>query len=269
MRRVSVVLAALLVFGGCSSTKPKDTLTVGLECNYAPFNWTQVNKSETTVAIQGGGGYCDGYDIMIASRIADELGKTLVVKKTGWAALESGIALNSGDIDMVVAGMTDTANRRQSIDFTEFYYSSDLVLIVRKDSKYSTATSLADFEGAKVVAQKGTMHDDVVEQIPNVVHETPLENFPVLYEAVKSKISDAAVSERPVALAAIEANPDLMIVSLAEGKGFQVEAEDVTVSIAVKKGNSELVKEINAVLAKITKEEREQIMMDAIVRQPE
>lgn len=266
---VVALVAGLLTGCGNNNTNNEDTLIVGLECNYAPFNWTQVRTSDTAVAINGGGGFCDGYDVVIASRIADELGKTLVVKKTAWEALESGIALDSGDIDMVVAGMTDTANRRTSLDFSDYYYSSDMVLIVRKDSIYANATSLADFAGAKVVAQKGTIHDDLVEQIPDVNHATPLASFPVLYEAVKSNDSDAAVSERPVAMAAISANPELVIVSFAEGQGFDVDAEDVTVSVAVKKGNSELVSAINGVLAGISKEQREQIMADAIARQPE
>lgn len=264
-----MTLTASLLVGCGSGAKNENTLIVGLECNYAPFNWTQTASSDTAVAINGGGGYCDGYDVVIASRIADELGKTLVVKKTAWEALESGVALNSGDIDMVVAGMTDTAKRRNSLDFSAYYYSSDMVLIVRKDSVFASATSLADFTGAKVVAQKGTLHDDLVDQIPEVNHMTPLGSFPVLYEAVKSKDADAAVSERPVAQAAISANPDLMIVSFAEGQGFDVNAEDVTVSIAVKKGNTDLVNAINGVLAKISKEDREQIMADAIARQPE
>ncbi len=273
MKRFAAVLLTLGLIAGCSSNTGKQeepsTIVVGLECNYAPFNWTQASSNETSVEINGGGGHCDGYDVVIASRIAEAIGKTLVVKKTAWEALESGVALNSGDIDMIVAGMTDTEQRRTNLDFSEYYYSSDMVLIVRKDSPLANATSLADFSGAKVVAQKGTLHDELVDQIPNVVHATPLANFPVLYEAVKSKDADAAVSERPVALAAMSANPDLVIVSFAEGSGFDVNAEDVTVSVAVKKGNADLVAAINEALRKITQEERDQIMADAIARQPE
>ncbi len=51
-----------------------------MECNYTPFNWTQVNETETTVALEGGG-YADGYDVTIARAIADYLGKELVIKK--------------------------------------------------------------------------------------------------------------------------------------------------------------------------------------------
>lgn len=262
-------MATVALLTACSAKAPNDTtLIVGLECNYAPFNWTQVAASETAVAISGGGGYCDGYDIAIATIIADAMERDLVIKKTGWSALESGIALNSGDIDLVIAGMTDTAERRTNLDFSEYYYSSDLVLIVRKDSVFASATTLSDFTGAKVVAQKGTIHDDVVDQIPSVNHQTPLESFPVLYEAVKSKAADAAVSERPVAIAAIGANPDLMIVSFAAGAGFDVAAEDVTVSIAMKQG-SDLMDAVNAALANISNEEREQLMANAVARQPE
>jgi ABC-type amino acid transport substrate-binding protein len=165
MRKIIATLSVLtLLLAGCAPASNDDTIIVGLECNYAPFNWTQIESEAPAVKIEGDAAYCDGYDIAIAQAIADGLNKTLIVKKIAWEGLEP--ALNSNEIDMIVAGMTDTAERRESVSFSSPYYASDMVLIVRKDSLYASAKSLADFSGAKVIAQLSTFHDDIVDQIP-------------------------------------------------------------------------------------------------------
>jgi ABC-type amino acid transport substrate-binding protein len=219
------------------------------------------------VKIEGDAAYCDGYDITIAQTIADGLNKTLIVKKIAWEGLEP--ALNSNEIDMIVAGMTDTAERRESVSFSTPYYASDMVLIVRKDSAFASAKSLADFSGAKVIAQLSTFHDDIVEQIPSVVHMTPLSSFPLLVNSVSSKDADAMVSERPVAISIVATNSDLMIISFEEGLGFATSFEDTTVSVAVRKSDTDLLASINTILAGITDDTRNQWMADALARQPE
>jgi ABC-type amino acid transport substrate-binding protein len=195
------------------------------------------------------------------------LNKTLIVKKIAWEGLEP--ALNSNEIDMIVAGMTDTAERRESVSFSTPYYASDMVLIVRKDSAFASAKSLADFSGAKVIAQLSTFHDDIVEQIPSVVHMTPLSSFPLLVNSVSSKDADAMVSERPVAISIVATNSDLMIISFEEGLGFATSFEDTTVSVAVRKSDTDLLASINTILAGITDDTRNQWMADALARQPE
>lgn len=80
-----------------------ETLRVGMECNYAPYNWTQSDASENAVAIAAGG-YADGYDVRIAKIIADKLGMDLEIVKTEWDGLTP--ALLSGNIDVIIAGMS-------------------------------------------------------------------------------------------------------------------------------------------------------------------
>lgn len=269
MRRLLSLVALLgLSLGGCASQETSvDTLTVGLECAYAPFNWTQVEASDSAVAIdEEGAGYCDGYDIQVAQTIADGLGQTLVVKKIGWDGLIP--ALTNGEIDMIVAGMTDTEERRQSISFSEPYYQSDMVLIVRTDSAYAAATGLADFSGAAVIAQQNTFHDTVVDQIPSVNHLTPLGSFALLTNAVVQAEADAMVSEYPVALSIVSSNPELSIVQFVAGSGFELSFEDTTVSVAVAQEATDLVASINEILAGIDAATRNQWMADAINRQP-
>ena len=106
-----------------------ETLRVGMECNYAPYNWTQSDASENAVAIAAGG-YADGYDVRIAKIIADQLGMELEIVKTEWDGLTP--ALLSGNIDVIIAGMSPTEERLREIDFTACYYKSELVIIYKK-----------------------------------------------------------------------------------------------------------------------------------------
>lgn len=271
MKKLVTLLGLIsLSLSACTAAPAEeDVLYVGMECAYAPFNWTQVESSETALLINNeqGTGYCDGYDVQIAQAIAAEVGQELIVKKIAWEGLID--ALNNGEIDMIVAGMTDTAERRESVSFSTPYYASDLVLIVRNDSAFANASALVDFTGASVVAQKGTFHDTVVDQIPSVVHGTPLGSFALLTNSVVNKEFDAMVSEYPVALSIVASNPDLKIISFAEGNGFATSFEDTTVSVAVAKDSVELLESINNVLANISEETRAEWMKDAIQRQPE
>lgn len=264
------LLALTFILAGCSAQEEavdEKTLTVGLECAYAPFNWTQVDASDSAVAIdETGAGYCDGYDIQVAKAIAEDMDSTLIVKKIAWDGLIP--ALVNGEIDMIVAGMTDTEERRQTIDFSSPYYQSDMVLIVDKASIYANALSLEDFAGAAVIAQMNTFHDTVVDQIPSVNHLTPLGSFALLTNAVVQGEADAMVSEYPVALSIVANNPSLVIVQFAEGNGFELNFEDTTVSVAVRKGETDFVNSINAVLDSIDQDTRNAWMADAIDRQP-
>ena len=201
------------------------TSIVGMECNYTPFNWTQVNETETTVALEGGG-YADGYDVTIARAIADYLGKELVIKKMSWDGLEP--ALQAGVIDAVIAGMTDTADRRQRVDFTQPYYESQMVMIVRKDDKLADAKSLKDFSNKKVLGQLNTLYDTVIDQIPNVIHATALEDYPAMVMQLNNELVDGVTAELPVAAGIVATNPDLTYVEFADGKGFDVDLTDTS-----------------------------------------
>lgn len=259
-----VILAAVLT--GCKSqNKTANTFTVGLECNYAPFNWTQTDDSNGAVAINGGGGYCGGYDVEIAKSIASALKKDLVIVKTEWDGLIP--AVNSGKIDAVIAGMSPTAERKNSVDFSNPYYESDLVIVVKADGPYASAASLEDFTGAKITAQLNTFHDTVVDQIPGVEHVTAMETFPAMIVALNSGKVDGYVSERPGAVSAKESNPGLTFIEFEEGKGFEASPEDVAIAVAMKKGNS-ILADVNKALDAISKEQRQTLMDTAIANQP-
>ena len=261
MRRIiAVVIALMLVM----SVACAETLRVGMECNYAPFNWTQAEDGENAVALAGGG-YADGYDVRIAQRVADYLGYELEVVKTEWDGLI--MSLMSGDIDCIIAGMSPTEERLLTIDFSDPYYESDLVIVVQKDGAYANATSLADFAGAKITGQLNTFHYSVIDQIPDVKQQTAMDTFATMLVALGAGAIDGYVSERPGAESAVATNPNLTFVAFEDGMGFEADPADTTIAVGVAKG-SELTAQINEALAAISEEARVQIMADALAAQP-
>ena len=244
-------------------TANQNQLVVGMEAGYPPFNWTQKDDSNGAVKIQGTDQYAGGYDVEIAKRVAKQLGKELVIVKTEWDGLTP--ALVSGKIDAIIAGMSPTEERKATIDFTDSYYDSQLVLFVKKGSKYEKATSLADFSGAKVTAQLNTFHYSVIDQIPGVEKQAAMDNFPAMRVALQAGTIDAYVSELPEALSAQAANSDFVMVKLTDG--FKVSPEDIQTAVGVKK-DSPLTKQINEALKTISSEERQKIMEEAIKNQP-
>ena len=137
-------------------------LKVGMECAYPPYNWTQVDDSNGAVKIEGSNEYAGGYDVEIAKKVAQALDMELLVVKTKWEGLIPSV--NTNIIDLIMAGMTETPQRAEAIDFSIPYYSSKLIVITKADSPFANAKTLADFKGAKISAQLGTLHYDALNQ---------------------------------------------------------------------------------------------------------
>lgn len=264
-----------LSFAGCggnSDTKASDLekvksagkITVGMECAYAPYNWSQTSENEYTVKVQDGL-YADGYDIQIAKKVADSLGVSLEIKPIEWNGLLS--ALDSGQIDLIIAGMSPTEERKLSIDFTDTYYDSNLVMVVKKDSAYASATKISDFSGAKITGQLNTFHYKVIDQIEGVNKQTALEDFAALIQALSSGTVDGYVCEKPGAVSAVASHPEFTYVEFSKENGFTCDPAESSISIGVRK-NSDLTEKINTILSGISKDEREKLMDGAIERQP-
>ncbi len=113
---------------------PSGVLRFGMECAYEPYNWTDIDgASFGAVPISGEGKeglYANGYDVQIAKYIAYSLGMDLEIYSIEWDSLLP--ALQSGTIDAIAAGMSPTAERAEQIDFSDTYYESNLVVIIRK-----------------------------------------------------------------------------------------------------------------------------------------
>ena len=271
----TAALAMTFVLSGCggseddgknvSSVTGKEKFVVGMECNYAPFNWQSNEQTDTSVAI-GGAGYCDGYDVRVARYVAEQLDREIEVKKVSWEGLQP--ALNSGEIDAVIAGMTADDKRRAGMDFTTPYYESEMVMIVRKsDKKVAKYNDIQQFKGKTVIGQKSTNYDTVIDQIKGVKHATPKATYPEMIVALQKKEVDGITAELPVAEGAVASNKDLTIVHFKKGKGFDI---DTSVSIAMKKGtsDSQLFKDVQKAVDNLSKKTRDEWMKEARKAQP-
>lgn len=275
---IVATLSAVMLLSGCAknsdsgkenasgnknTSTEQGTFKVGLEAAYAPFNWTQTGDSNGAVKIDESAEYAGGYDVEIAKKIADGLGKKLVVVKVEWDGLIP--ALTSGKIDAIIAGMSPTAERKESIDFSNNYYKSDLVMVVKNGGAYEGATSIQDFKDAKITAQLNTFHYSVIDQIEGVKKETAMDNFPAMRVALESGMIDGYVSERPEGISAQTANQNFKMIEFKTG--FTTKEEDTAIAVGLKKG-SELTSKINEVLKGISEEEQKKIMDTAIKNQP-
>lgn len=258
-----LTVAIGLGLAACGSKSSSNQLVVGMEAGYPPFNWTQQTDANGAVKIQGTNDYAGGYDVEIAKRVAKKLNKELVVVKTEWDGLTPGVV--SGKLDAIIAGMSPTAERKEAIDFSDNYYKSQLVMIVKKGSKYEQAKTLADFSGAKVTGQLNTFHYSVIDQIPGVAKQPAMDNFPAMRVALQAGTIDAYVSELPEGVSAQAANSDFVMIKLTDG--FQASDEDTDTAVGLKK-NSPLKDAINKALSEISDAERQQIMDEAIKNQP-
>ncbi len=124
-------LSKELVLKSDKTDTSNGTLKIAMECAYTPFNWTQTDDKNGAVAISGKSDmYANGYDVQIAKYIAAELGMSLEIHAYEWDSLIP--AVQSGAVDGIIAGMSPTDERKQEVDFTDCYYSSNLVVIIKK-----------------------------------------------------------------------------------------------------------------------------------------
>lgn len=268
---LSILAGSLVLMTACNKqgestdAAAKEKLVVGLECAYIPFNFTQQTDKNGAVKISNADGYANGYDVLIAKRIADALGKELVIVKTEWDSLVPGVS--AGTLDLVIAGMSPTAERRESIDFSEAYYESNLVIVVRQDGNYVNAQNLDDFNGAKIVAQQGTFHDKVLQEqaaYHGITAGTPMATFPEMTIALNAKTIDGYVAEEPGAIADCAANENLTYVHLLNNDtGFDASAEDTQIAIGMRYG-FEHKDAINNILLNLSSEDRLAIMQEAV-----
>ena len=241
------------------------TLRVGMEAAYAPYNWQATEASDTTIPIENvEGAYADGYDVQIAKRIAEELGMEPVAVKMDFGALVD--SLNNGTIDIICAGMSVTPERAESADFTDSYIDDEVIIVVKKDSPYASATKLSDFSGASVLGQKDTFYDDLIEEIPDVNHMTPVATVPLVVDAIENGTCDAITFSSMSLPNLLENYPDLMKVELEEGEGFSDPSNPDNAAIA--KGQDEMLDRLNEIIAGITEEERLEMWQDCMDRQP-
>ena len=265
MKKLFLSLFALLLlsFGFANRAQADEYLRIGMEAAYAPFNWTQDDDKNGAVKIEGTNQYANGYDVQIAKQVAKALGKKPLVVKTSWNGLIP--ALTSGKLDMIIAGMSPTAERKKEIAFSNSYYTSEPVVLVNKDGAYANAKTLKDFKGAKITSQQGVYLYNLISQLTGAKQETAMGDFAQMRQALESGVIDGYISERPEALTAESANSKFKMIQFK--KGFEVNEEDATIAIGMRKNDNRL-EQVNAAIAKISAKDQVALMDKMIQNQP-
>lgn len=228
MKKILLLLIPLLFITGCG--KDDDTLVMVTEAGFAPYEYYE-------------NGEIVGVDIEIANEIANALGKKLEIKDIAFDSIVN--ELKSGKADFAAAGMSITPERLKEVDFSIEYTTSRQVVIVKKDS---SITSVNDIYDKKVAVQLGSVADLYFsEDYPNT-ELVRQKKYLSMAEDLKAYKLDLIVMDELPAKQIVTNNPELKILN-----GYVFED---TYGIAVKKGNTELVKKINEVLTRLMNENK-------------
>ena len=272
MKKHSALFAVMpaLALASCGTLPPAlndGILTVGLECGYAPFNWSTTTATDTTVAIADSQFLCDGYDVRVSSYLAEALDVELRIIKTDWDGLIP--SLTSGNIDAIIAGMTDTPTRRETISFSQPYFETRSVMIVLPGSEFADAETVADFEGATIVAQQGTLQNDIIagyEESDGWVQGTAYPTYPDALTALLSGSSgiDAILAEEPFALQMLGQHANAIeLITIVDDANVPNDDFLITVSVGLRKADTALLAGIETALTALNEATRLQWMADA------
>ena len=185
-------------------------LTVAMECAYTPYNWTQTDDSNGAVPIKNStaGEYANGYDVMMAKKLCEANGWKLEVERLDWDSLIP--AVQTGEIDAVIAGQSMTAERAKEVDFAGPYLYATIVCLTKSNSKFASATGISQLSGGTCTSQLGTVwYDTCLPQIKDAKVQSASENAPAMLMAVESGTVDFVCTDMPTAQAAVQAYPDL------------------------------------------------------------
>ncbi|MDO4619403.1 MAG: transporter substrate-binding domain-containing protein [Lachnospiraceae bacterium] len=243
-------------------------LSVAMECAYAPYNWAQPTDENGAVPIADSNQYANGYDVMMAQKICDAYGWTLEIHQLDWDSLVP--AVQSGQIDCVIAGQSMTAERAEQVDFAGPYLYASIVCLVKQDSDFANAAGKSDLSGGRCTSQQGTIwYDKCLPQIEGAAVQEPAESAPAMLMALETGMVDFVCTDMPTAQGALIAYPDMKILDFSAGDDdFEVSDEDINIGVSVKKGNTELKDKIDAVLGEMTKDDFNAMMEEATKVQP-
>lgn len=258
----ALVLAGALIFNvaGCGKTgseanttskldeiKKSGKIVMGTCADYPPYEFHVLKDGKDEIS---------GFDIEIAKQIASDLGVELEIKDMKFEGLLP--ALKAGKVDFIASGMSATEERKKSVDFSNPYYTDISTLVVSGTYK-DKVKSVEDLKGLKLGVQKASVQEGIAKDKAKDATIKPLGKITdVMMELENGKI-DAAIVTKPVAQSFAKKNKNIFLV----GYDFETTADD-SVSIAIDKGNEELVKSINETIEKLESEKKiEKFIQDA------
>ena len=210
--------------------KDKGKLVMGTSADYPPYEWHLIKDGKDEII---------GFDIDIAQAIADELGVELEVKDMAFDGLIP--ALSTGKIDMIIAGMNATEERKQSVDFTDVYYTQTDIVVIRKEDadKFTSEDSL---KTAELATQKATVQETyLLETFPDAeIQSVPKWNTAIM-SLTTGKV-DAVMMVDTVAKQFIAQNDDLMVAN------FDINSTPNAAAIAVAKNGGDFLETVNNIV---------------------
>ena len=229
-----------------TKTSDSDTLVMATNATFPPYEYVD-------------GEECKGIDIEIAQAIADAMGKKLEVDDIDFDSIIP--AITTGKADMALAGMTVTDERKENVDFSDSYATGVQVIIVPEDSDITSPDDLANDK--MIGVQQGTTGHIYCSDTPEKGgfgedHVTAYPNGASAIQALQTGKVDAVVIDNEPAKAFVAENPGLKILDT------EYVTEDY--AIAVKKGNTELLNQINETLAKLKADGTLQSIIDKYIK---
>lgn len=284
MRRMFAIVLALamvLTMAACTPNAPANNftkyaeipgledgiLTVGMECNYAPYNWTQPDDSNGAVAIVNNpGSYANGYDVIIAKKIAEAYNVDLQIMALEWGGLCPALG---NAIDAVIAGQSMTPERLAEVDMAGPYYYASIVCVAREGTPQASATGISNLTGTCTAQSSTIWYESCLPQIPGAEILTEAADAPTMIMSVVSGTADFICTDMPTAMGAVAAHEGLVILDFTgTDDDFEVDQSEIDIGVSVKKGNTGLKTMIDDVLSKMTVEDFNKLMNDAIAIQP-
>ena len=243
-------------------------LTVAMECAYAPYNWTQPDDSNGAVAIKDSNEYANGYDVMMAKKLCEANGWQLEIVRLDWDSLIP--AVQTGQVDAVIAGQSMTPERAEVVDFAGPYLYATIVCVTLSNSSFASAKGISDLAGGSCTSQLGTIwYDTCLPQIKDAKIQSASETAPAMLMALETGTVDFVCTDMPTAQGALAAYPDMVILNFAgSGDDFAVSDSDVNIGLSVRKGNTVLKDALDKVLSGMTADDFNAVMAQAISVQP-
>ena len=229
---VSLVLASVMMLAvlvACGEKEDDSTITFGTNAEFPPFEYVTAN---------GVIGEFDGIDMAIVKKIGEDKACEVKIENMEFDSLL--LALENGQVDAVIAGMTITEEKKDAVDFSTPYYTAKQVMIVKEDSDIQKASDMAD---KQIVVLQGFTGETCVSDM-GYKYQSFKKGTEAIMELVNGKC-DVVVIDSATAEKYVEDNEGLKIVE--DNDAFAAEQY----GIAVKKGNTELLDKINASLNKM------------------
>ncbi len=213
-----------------------DKIVFGTNAEFAPFEY--VNPAGGVI------GEFDGIDMAIAKQIGEDLGAEVSINNIEFDSLL--IALPNGQIDAIIAGMTITDERKETVDFTIPYYNATQVMIIKEGTEIAKAE---DMKGKNIAVIQGYTGETVVKKL-GYDYVSFKKGPDAIMDLVNGK-SDVVVIDSATAQRYVNDNntnnPDKKLVIVEDNEKFDKEEY----GIAVKKGNTELLNALNAEIEKM------------------